>query len=185
MTHEPVVPMIRLANAVALESAGAASALIAAVTLGAATPRTQTRASRRISADPTSTALLLAGPTAMDLWPGVRRVGDAGGRVLVEAALAADDAPSSAAVRALPPHRTPTSFVTRFEWAGPDLPLTAGELTLSYAPGSDGSPSTYAVLELTSSGVATSRLSAGDLRSMAQAFLDNLACAAEQRNHAA
>jgi hypothetical protein len=155
---------------------GAASALAAAHAAHAAqtgTGERTTRASRRIAADPTSTALLLAGPTAMELWPGVRRVGDAGGRVLVEAELPSVASPTSAAVRALPPRRTPTSFVTRFEWAGPGLPLTAGELTLAYAPGADGTPSTFAALE------------ACALQSMAEAFLDNLALAAEQRSSAA
>lgn len=191
MTREPdapvAAPVIRLTDTAAPVCASAVSGLIAAVgaAVGGAGDRTDIRATRRIAADPSSTALLLAGPTAMDLWPGVRRVGDAGGRVLVEAALDPDDAPTSAAVRALPPHRTPTSFVTRFEWAGPDLPLTAGELTLSYAPGSEGAPSTYAVLVLTCAGVAASRLTPGDLRCMAEVFLANLAVAAEQRSHAA
>ncbi|MDP3711702.1 MAG: hypothetical protein Q8R60_04360 [Mycobacteriales bacterium] len=165
---------------------GAASALAAAHAAQTGTgERTTTRASRRIAADPTSTALLLAGPTAMDLWPGVRRVGDAGGRVLVEAELPSSESSTSAAVRALPPRRTPTSFVTRFEWAGPGLPLTAGELTLAYAPGADGTPSTFAALELTSADVSGSRLTVCALQSMAEAFLDNLALAAEQRSSAA
>ena len=168
-----VAPLAHAASA--LEAAHAADVADAA--------RTVTRAARRIAADPTSTALLLAGPTAMDLWPGVRRVGDTGGRVLVEAALD-EAARTSAAVRALPPQRTPTAFVTRFEWAGPDLPLTAGELTLGYAPGAEG-PATSASLVLTSTGVAASRLTACALQAMAESFLDNLAAAAEQRSSAA
>jgi hypothetical protein len=164
--------------------ADGASALVAAARAAATGgERTTTRATRRIAADPTSTALLLAGPTAMDLWPGVRRVGDSGGRVLVEAELDEQTA-SSAAVRALPPQRTPTAFVTRFEWAGPGLPLTAGELTLGYAPGA-GAPATTAVLVLTSTGLEGSRLTAGDLQRMADAFLANLALAAEDRSSAA
>lgn len=147
-----------------------------------------TRATRRIAADPTSTALLLAGPTAMDLWPGVRRVGDLDGRVLVEASW--DDltdlacGAASARVRALPPRRTPTSFVTRFAWSGPGLPVTDGELVLGYAPGSQG-PATTATLTLTSTGVVGSRLAARDLQTMADAFLANLALAAQDRSHAA
>ena len=83
------------------------------------------RVTRRICADPTSTALLLAGPTALELWPGVRRVGDVGGRALVEAELALarserDRVPTAASVHARPPRRTPTAFVTRFSWTGPD-----------------------------------------------------------------
>jgi hypothetical protein len=150
---------------------------------------TRTRVARRIGADPTSTALLLAGPTALELWPGVRLVGEAGGRVLVEAELAlarSEDArvPTAATVRALPPRRTPTSYVTRFAWTGPGLPVTEGTVTLSYAPGADA-PSTSAVLELESAEVAQSRLDETALQAMAEAFLANLARAAESRNRAA
>jgi hypothetical protein len=148
---------------------------------------TRTRVTRRIAADPTSTALLLAGPGALELWPGVRRVGEAGGRALVEADLdpAAAALPQTAAsVRALPPRRTPTSFVTRFEWAGPGLPVTAGELTLAYVPG-DGVPSTDATLLLHSEGVDGSRVDGAALTVMAEGFLSNLAGAAEERSSAA
>lgn len=148
---------------------------------------TRTRVVRRISAEPTSTALLLAGPTALELWPGVRRVGEVGGRVLVEAALAGSptDTVTAASVRAHPPRRTPTSFVTRFTWSGPGLPVTEGTLTLAYAPGHDGTPSTHAALTLDSSGLATSRLDAAGLTAMAEGFLHNLARAAESRSRAA
>ena len=140
---------------------------------------TRTRVERRICADPTSTALLLAGPTAVDLWPGVRRVGEAGGRVLVEAEVA--DTSTAATVRALPPQRTPTSYVTKFEWVGPGLPATTGELTLAYLPG----PSTAAVLTLDSAGLEDSALASGTLTAMAEEFLANLARAAEGRSRAA
>lgn len=157
---------------------------------------TRTRVVRRICAEPTSTALLLAGPTALELWPGVRRVGEVGGRVLVEAALGPvgdptdptdpTNAPATAAsVRALPPLRTPTAFVTRFAWTGPGLPVTEGTLTLAYAPGADGTPSTSAVLVLDSTGLAGSRIDAAALSAMAEEFLDNLARAAEERSRAA
>lgn len=148
---------------------------------------TRTRVARRIGADPTSTALLLAGPAALELWPGVRRVGEVGGRVLVEADLdpAAEGRATAASVRALPPRRTPTAFVTRFAWTGPGLPVTDGVLTLGYAPGSDGAPSTSAELALHSTGIAGSRLAPGDLQAMAEGFLDNLARAAESRSRAA
>ena len=142
---------------------------------------TRTTATRRIWADPTSTALLLAGPSALELWPGVRLVGEVGGRVLVEVA---DRAPVTAAsVTARPPRRTPTSFVTRFAWTGPDLPVTEGVLTLTYAPG-EGHPSTEARLVLDSTGLAASRLDDADLAAMASAFLDNLALAAQSRRAA-
>jgi hypothetical protein len=152
--------------------------------------RTRTRVVRRIGADPTSTALLLAGPAALELWPGVRRLGEAGGRALVEAELGvvrehSPRVPTAASVRALPPQRTPTSFVTRFAWTGPGLPVTEGTLTLAYAPGAEGAPSTHAALTLDSDGLEDSRLDAAALAAMAEGFLANLARAAESRNRAA
>lgn len=144
----------------------------------------RTRVTRRIDADPTSTALLLAGPTAFELWPGVRRVADVGGRMLVEADLSAERA-LAASVRARPPQRTPTSFVTRFEWAGPGLPTTTAALTLAYGPGRDGDLGTQATLVLDSSGFEESSLDQRVLADMARGFLANLALAAESRNCAA
>lgn len=142
-----------------------------------------TRVTRTIAADPTSTALLLAGPAALELWPGVRRLGEVGGRALVEAHL--DQSLAAAAVKALPPRRTPTAFVTRFQWTGPGLPATDGELVLAYAPAADGAAMTHAALVLDSTGLGGSRLDAPTLRRMATGFLDNLAEAAESRSDAA
>jgi hypothetical protein len=145
---------------------------------------TRTRVTQRIAADPTSTALLLAGPTAFELWPGVRRVADVSGRLVVETDLTPERA-VAASVRALPPRRTPTSYVTRFEWTGPGLPETAGELTLAYAPTADGELGTHAALVLDSAGLAGSALDEATLTRMAQGFLANLARAAELRSRAA
>ena len=169
------------------------------------TTRTRVRIFRRIGADPTSTALLLAGPTALELWPGVRRVGEVGGRALVEAELSAaraeDDsvstgavstgavptgaAPTAASVTAWPPRRTPTAFVTRFSWSGPGLPGVGGVLTLTYAPGGEGTSATGAELVLDVVDLADSRLDEAGLTGMAEGFLANLAHAAEQRRQAA
>ena len=151
---------------------------------------TRLTVTRRIGADPTSTALLLAGPAALELWPGVRRVGEVGGRVLVEADLGTAPtgtagAATAASVLARPPRRTPTSFVTRFAWSGPGLPVTEGTLTLGYAPGAEGGPATSAALALDVSGLVGSRVGATTLRAMAEGFLDNLARAAESRSRAA
>lgn len=149
----------------------------------------RTRVTRRITADPTSTALLLAGPAALELWPGLRRIGEDGGRVLVEAdvvpARADDAAPPTATVRAQPPRRTPTAYVTRFSWDGPGLPQTAGQLTLAYAPTGDGTPVTHAVLTLDSTHVDLGPGAQLDLATMAEGFLTNLARAAEARSRAA
>ena len=146
--------------------------------------------SRRIAADPTSTALLLAGPSALELWPGVRRVGDAGGRALVEtelpgASLDGTPLPTAATVTAHPPRRTPTAFVTRFSWTGPDLPVATGVLTLTYVPGGEGTPATAASLVLDVERLEGSRLDTVALTVMAEGFLANLARAAEQRRRAA
>jgi hypothetical protein len=153
--------------------------------------RLRTRVTRRICADPTSTALLLAGPAALELWPGVRHVGEAGRRALVEAELPAPPyralcvVPQTAAtVRALPPRRTPTSFVTHFEWSGPGLPPTTGELTLTYLAGG-ATPATAASLWLDSADVDGSRVDRDALSAMAEGFLANLARAAERRSTAA
>lgn len=147
----------------------------------------RTRVTRRIAADPTSTALLLAGPSALELWPGVRRVGRGGGAV--EAELASprpqDGGATAATVRALPPRRTPTAYVTRFTWDGPDLPGTVGQLTLAYAPSGHGTPVTHAVLTLDSTGLDVSRLDQLALAGLAEQFLANLARAAEGRSRAA
>ncbi|HVM27338.1 MAG TPA: hypothetical protein VM433_06665 [Mycobacteriales bacterium] len=149
----------------------------------------RTRVSRRIDADPSSTALLLAGPPAVDLWPGARRVGEADGGVLVEARPPAepqlvDAEPARVSVRALPPRRTPTSYVTRFEWSGDDLPPVSGRLTLAYAPTGDGASVTHAVLELEPV-TGDAPYSRRALTTMGEGFLGNLARAAENRNRAA
>ena len=159
---------------------------------------TRVRVTRRISAEPTSTALLLAGPTALELWPGVRRVGEVGGRALVEAELPVSQAefersPTAAAVTARPPHRTPTAFVTRFDWTGPGLPVTRGVLTLSYAPVMQAlrevprpaRSTTVAELVLDADGLQQSRMDEQALIGMAEGFLGNLARAAERRRSAA
>lgn len=148
------------------------------------------RASRRIEADPTSTALLLSGPSALELWPGVRRVAEVSGRALVETGIATpgadveDALPTAASVTAHPPRRTPTSLVTRFSWTGPDLPVADGVLTLTYAPGGQGLPSTLAELVLDVEGLESSRLDDAALTALAQGFLLNLARAAEDRRAA-
>jgi hypothetical protein len=144
---------------------------------------TRTKVSRRIAADPTSTALLLAGPTALELWPGLRRVAEVSGRVVVEADI--QNTARAASVWALPPQRTPTSYLTRFEWAGPGLPATTGELTLEYAPADGGEIATTAELVLTSSGFEGTDLDESTLEDMARGFLANLGHAAEVRNRAA
>lgn len=132
---------------------------------------------RRIAADPTSTALLLAAPGSVELWPGVRRVADAGGRTLVEIRVA-DGPPTEASVVTSAPRRTPTAYVSTVEWSGPDLPRTVSTLTLAYAPTAGGTVGTHAALQLSGADAAA-------LRPLAEGFLDNLRRAAERRALAA
>ena len=147
--------------------------------------------SRAIGAYPTSTALLLASAGSLELWPGVRRLADVGGRVLVEVALppttdGAELPPAAATAAVQGPERTPTSFVHRFEWSGPDLPATSGVLTLTAARSGRAVPATAAELVLEVVDLEQSRLvDAPALTAMAEAFLGNLARAAEQRRRAA
>jgi hypothetical protein len=120
----------------------------------------------------------------MELWPGVQRVAAVDGGMVVETRLPARPH-AAATVRALPPHRTPTSYVTRFAWQGPGLPETNGELTLSFVPEPDGTVATDAVLVLDTDGDAVSSLDELTLRELAKGFLANLATAAELRSRAA
>ena len=148
---------------------------------------------RQIAADPTSTALLLAGPTAVELWPGVRRIAGDGDRVLAEARVPTwrEDRSAHVRVRALPPRRTPTAYVTEFSFSGQGVPHTAGVLTLTYEAGRGDLSTTSALLRLESNafdgeGPMLDRMrSVRALRGMAEDFLDNLADAAESRSTAA
>jgi hypothetical protein len=124
------------------------------------------RVERLIEADPTSVALLLAGPP--EFWP------DAG-----------------VAVRARPPRRTPTAYVTTFEFSGDGVPTTTGVLTLTYEPRGRGECATSALLRLDWStrageGRWVNRVvAARALGDLAEGFLANLAAAAEERSRAA
>lgn len=136
---------------------------------------------RLISADPTSGALLLAAPAAAELWPGASLLSSEPGdytRVSV------DGIREPVLVRALPPQRTPTSFVIRFTFAVLGAPPCDGELSLTHATLDDGEPgATLARLVLRvpeQAGVVYTTLTEGAPR-----LLDNLAAAAEGRSRAA
>ena len=154
-------------------------------------------ASRRIAADPTSAALLLAGPTAVELWPGAELTSsgpDDQIRVMVDLPPAFLPASGRVAVlvRSLSPQRTPTSFVVRFSFGAAGFPAVRGELSLGYAPvGPDQLPCTDAVLRLTvedpgdaTQAVPLDRFVAA-VSDLAEQFLANLASAAEDRSRAA
>ena len=150
---------------------------------------------RRIAADPTSAVLLLAAPVAAELWPGVAVEAAESGdhiRLTVEPPPGKPiEQPTTALVRALPPQRTPTAYVIQFSFCVPGLPSTDGELNLGLR--GTGAPS--AAMLLMSATVARSSSSSDDpavtdafvamLEDSAEAFLDNLAAAAENRSRAA
>ncbi len=122
---------------------------------------------RVIAADPTSAALLLAGSTAFDLWPGMT---------------------PRVEVHALRPQRLRAAYVTGFDVTGEGLPDTAGTVMLSYVVSDDAPVATAAALSLRwtpdGSAVERARMTAA-FRAMADAFLANLAAVAEERSDAA
>jgi hypothetical protein len=135
--------------------------------------------SSQVAAEPASLALLLAGPTAVELWPGARRIGEFGDRLTVEADLP-DGEQSEVHLQALPPHRTPTSFVIRFEYSGDGVPRTNGTITLT----SQGNGSSRVELALRWEG-GIDRLIREDTEAKAASFLTTLATTAEERSSAA
>lgn len=135
--------------------------------------------SRQVTAEPASLALLLAGPTAVELWPGARRIGEFGDRLTVEADLP-DGEQSEVLLQALPPRRTPTSFVIRFEYSGDGIPRTNGTITLT----SQGNGSSRVELALRWEG-GIDRLIREDTEHKAASFLTTLATTAEERSSAA
>jgi len=142
------------------------------------------RAERLIAADPTGTALLLAGQTALDLWPGVTRISSgAASGVLVDAVVPSLRRHAArVSVQAGPPRRLPTAYVTTFRFSGEGLPSTEGAVTLTRSWDAPHA-ATSAVLTLTWDG-GEPRVAAA-FRAMADGFLANLAAAAEERSFAA
>jgi hypothetical protein len=150
---------------------------------------------RRIAADPASAVLLLTSPASAELWPGVAlESAEPGDHIKLRVVLPPDAAafvgiaqPITADVRAEPPQRTPTSFVTRFSFVAPMVPNTSGTLTLTYthADDTDGSATiARLVFAVASEPFATPEFLTALERS-AKTFLDHLAAAAEERSHAA
>jgi hypothetical protein len=90
---------------------------------------TTVTATRTIPSDPASTALLLAGPSALSFWPGVGHVDG------VLSPLSANTAIAGSArrlvVRAEPPRRTPTAYVTSFRVEAEGLPTASGVLRIT------------------------------------------------------
>lgn len=91
---------------------------------------TTVTATRTIPADPASTALLLAGPSALEFWPGITRVDGLVSPVSAEAVLAGSSN-RRLVVRADPPQRTPTAYVTAFRVEADGLPSASGCLRVT------------------------------------------------------
>ena len=122
----------------------------------------RTAVSRTIAADPTSTALLLGGPTVLEGWirPGV-------------------------AVRLQSPWRTPTAYVSRLVVSCAGLPDASGLLTLAYDAADGGAVRTAAALRLDWASSPAAVTAAGEIRDLAEGLLDALAMVAEERAFAA
>jgi hypothetical protein len=87
-------------------------------------------ATRIVRADPASTALLLAGPSALDFWPGLSRESGLLSPVSARAALAGDQH-RRLVIRSQPPRRTPTAYVTAFAVEADGLPTASGTLRVT------------------------------------------------------
>ncbi|HVF20393.1 MAG TPA: hypothetical protein VNA14_09135 [Mycobacteriales bacterium] len=122
----------------------------------------RTAVSRTIAADPTSTALLLGGPTALEHWtrPG-------------------------ASVRLQSPWRTPTAYVSRLVVSCAGLPDASGLLTLAYDAHEGDSVRTAAALRLDWAASSDVAATAIELRGLAEELLAALADVAEERAFAA
>lgn len=129
------------------------------------------RSSRHIASDPTSTALLLSGPTALDLWPRLQRVQDAPGQYVALGAVA-EGALGPVLVRSDLPRRTATAYVTRFSVEGEQVPQAAGELLVRGSWAND-QPGANVEVWLASDGW-DSRIQHYVSKAV-EAFLDNLA----------
>ncbi|MDQ1632526.1 MAG: hypothetical protein QOJ32_1347 [Frankiaceae bacterium] len=90
---------------------------------------TTVTATRTIPSDPASTALLLAGPSALGFWPGVQHVDGLLSPLSAQAAIAGSA--RRLVVRAEPPRRTPTAYVTSFRVEAEGLPSASGELRIT------------------------------------------------------
>lgn len=88
---------------------------------------TTVTATRIVPADPASTALLLAGPSAVEFWPGISGVDGLLSPLSASAPLAGDDQ-RRLVIRSEPPRRTATSYVTTFSVAADGLPTANGTI---------------------------------------------------------
>jgi hypothetical protein len=91
---------------------------------------TTVTATRTVPGDPASTALLLAGPSALEFWPGISHVDGLLSPLAAHAALAGQQ-DRRLIIRAQPPRRTPTAYVTTFSVDADGLPSASGTLRVT------------------------------------------------------
>jgi hypothetical protein len=91
---------------------------------------TTVTATRVVPGDPASTALLLAGPDALEFWPGIDHVDGVLSPLSTSAPLAGESH-RRLIVHTQPPRRTPTAYVARFSVAADGLPTASGTLRVS------------------------------------------------------
>jgi hypothetical protein len=157
---------------------------------------TKVTATRIVPADPASTALLLAGPSALEFWPGISRITGVLSPLSADAALAGEEH-RRLVIRSQPPRRTPTAYVTSFSVDADGLPSASGTLRVTrqgwgtgntdldiHRLGSGtadfGTDVTTVRLELTTV-VDYDESVEQEIAAQAAAFLDNLAAFAEGR----
>lgn len=162
-------------------------------------------ARRTIAADPTSTALLLASPSAAEIFPeatveetddGVEVAFQVPGVAVRSAEQAAGTAQAPVAVRRTlrmrPPHRTPTAYVLHGELHDEGRPTIEGVLTLEYAQDERGVDQPRSATAATLETFFVPDTAVGDpavlrqvLQAMCAAALERLAALAEGRSRAA
>jgi hypothetical protein len=125
---------------------------------------------RSVLADPSSVALVLAGPAARELWP------QADDRPASQRPVALVNAPPTTAVTVDPPRRTGVGFLTRMLVRAGAPTVAAGRLTIRPAAGGG----CEIALVLTTTGDR-----AGELRRDVDRYLDNLVRVSLERSSAA
>lgn len=91
---------------------------------------TTVTATRTVPGDPASTALLLAGPSALEFWPGITSVDGVLSPLAARATLAGRP-DRQLIIRSQPPQRTPTAYVTTFSVDADGLPSASGTLRVT------------------------------------------------------
>src|SRR3954470_17700581 len=91
---------------------------------------TTVTATRVVPGDAASTALLLAGPSALEFWPGITRIDGLASPISVCASLAGERE-RRVVVWSQPPKRTATAYVFTFSVDADGLPSASGVLRVT------------------------------------------------------